>query len=159
MEVNQENTNKSLPQNSVHQTLAHSYFLHFFALILGVILDLIFHIRLVHSSIMMPIGFFLLFIATIIIVWAQITTKDLDKKEVTKEHLLKGPYCYTRTPTHYGLFLLILGFGFIMNAFFIILLSIFSVIFGKSVYLKKYENIMLNKFGSIYEEYKKSVKI
>jgi len=159
METQQENNNNITIKHSVHQTLAHSYFLHFFALILGVILDLIFHVKLFHNSIMMPIGFFLLLLATFIIIWAQMTTKDLGEKEVTKEHFSKGPYCYTRTPTHYGLFILILGFGFIMNAFFIIILSIFSMVLGKSVLLKKYEDNMLHKFGSAYEEYKKKVKI
>lgn len=159
MEAKQENVSNVEPKHSIHQTLAHSYFLHFIALILGVILDLIFQVRLFKDTIMMPVGFLFLLIATFIIIWAQMTTKNLGETDVTKEHLSRGPYCYTRTPTHYGLFILILGFGFIMNAFFIIVLSIFSMVFGKSVYLKKYEEIMLHKFGTAYEEYKKSVKI
>jgi len=144
--------------NKIHSTLAHSYSSYFLLLIAGVLLDLIFHIRIFHSSIMMPIGFALLIIATLIILWAQISYEDLRGKDVTKQHFCKGPYCYTRNPTHLGLFLLILGFGFVLNAFFVILFTVLSLVFTKVVFLKKHDSVMEDKFGAPYREYKKSVK-
>ncbi|KKP64099.1 MAG: hypothetical protein UR62_C0020G0001, partial [Candidatus Nomurabacteria bacterium GW2011_GWF2_35_12] len=68
-------------------------------------------------------------------------------------------YCYTRSPTHFGLFLLMLGFGIITNALFIIIFSVISFIITKFVFIRKEEKILAEKYGIPYLEYKKSVKL
>src|SRR3989344_7730960 len=107
-------------KHNVHKVLAHSYSVYFILLLIGVCLDLIFDYEVFKDSIMIPVGFLFLVLATIIILWAQKTGRDLRKvEEVKTEHFCRGPYCYTRTPTHWGLFFLVLGFGIIANALFV----------------------------------------
>ena len=108
---------------------------------------------------MAPIGVAFLLLATILILWAQMTSRNLSKQNITKETFCKGPYCYTRSPTHWGLFLLLLGFGFIANAFFLIILTLISFVITKFIFLEKEENALAMKYGAPYLEYKKEVKL
>ena len=158
MEETENNGKVVHPQHKVHSVLAHSYIVYFFILIVGVVLDLSFKDKIFNTAIMMPTGFLMLILASMIIIWSQHTSRKLDQEEITKESFCKGPYCYTRTPTHWGLFLLILGFGFILNAIFVIVLTIISFIITKLFFLKKQEEILEDKYGEPYLEYKKIVK-
>ena len=143
----------------VHHVLAQSYSVAFFMFLLGVLLDLAFPVKIFHDSYMTPIGLSVLFFASIIIFWAQRTSRDLRKTdEIKKESFCRGPYCYSRTPTHWGLFLLLFGFGIVANASFIILTTIISSIISKIVFLKREEQILVDKYGAPYLEYQKSVK-
>ena len=81
-----------------------------------------------------------------------------EKENMSKETFSRGPYRYTRNPTNFGLFLLMLSFGIIMNALFIIVFSVLSFIFNKFIFIKKEEEILAKKYGTPYLEYKKSVK-
>ena len=144
--------------NIVHRVLAHSYFVYFLFLLLGVALDVIYHIHVFEDSFTIPAGIILLVLATILIMWAQNTSRNLPKENITKETFLHGPYCYTRSPTHYGLFLLMLGFGFVANAFFVIMFTIISLFVTKFFFLKKQEDLLEEKYGEPYREYKEIVK-
>ena len=145
--------------NTVHHTLAHSYIVYFLILIIGISLDLFFPIKIFHNSFALPFGFIFLLLATLIVLWAQKSSRDLLKKEnVTKEHFCRGPYCYTRTPTQWGLLFLALGLGFILNAFFVIVFSLFSFIITKITLVKKQEKFLEEKYGTPYMEYKKTVR-
>ena len=103
-------------------------------------------------------GFIFLIFGTFLVFWAQKTSRHLNIENITKETFCHGPYRYTRSPTHWGLFLLMLGFGMIANAFFIVLFSIISFLITKLVFLKKEEKVLAAKYGTPYLEYKKSVK-
>jgi protein-S-isoprenylcysteine O-methyltransferase Ste14 len=95
----------------------------------------------------------------IAVVWAQKSSSHLAKvDEVQKHHFHRGPYKYTRTPTHWGLFFLVLGFGLLINAFFITVLTVVSFFITKFVFIKDQENILERRYGEAYKEYKKSVK-
>lgn len=146
-------------KNKVHKILAHSYSAYFVFFLLGICLDLIFKLKIFDNSIIVPLGFFFLFFATVLIVWAQKTSRKLNKENITKETFCKGPYCYTRSPTHWGLFFLMLGFGMITNAFFVILTTLISFVVSKFVFLNRQERILAEKYGDPYLEYKKSVKL
>ena len=155
MEPEDKNTSKL----SVHRVLAHSYTMYFVLFLIGVTLDLIFRLKIFRTSIMVPTGFFFLVLATVIILWAQKTGRDLRKvKEIKTEHFCRGPYCYTRSPTHWGLFFMMLGFGIMANAVFVILSTLISFIIAKFVFLDKEETILEKKYGAPYLEYKKLVK-
>lgn len=161
MELNnkEEEKKEKRKKNIVHRILAHSYFFYFLSFLIAVSLDIIFPIKIFHNTIMVFVGLFLLVFASILILWAQKTSLDLkNKEEIKRESFCHGPYCYTRTPTHWGLFLLMLGFGFLINALFVIIFTIFSLFVTKLVFLKKQEHAMVNKYGTAYEEYKKLVK-
>lgn len=154
-----ETEDKKVPKHNVHKVLAHSYTVYLSLLLVGILLDLIFRIKILQDSIMMPIGFFFLILASIIIVWAQKTGRDLRKiDEIKTEHFCRGPYCYTRIPTQWGLFLLTLGFGIILNAFFVILSTVVSFFIVKFLFMDKHDEVLVSKYGDAYKEYKKLVK-
>ena len=163
--TDQVNTNGNIQPNvpkthAVHKTLAHSYIVYFLILIFGVFLDIMFPIRVFSSSVMVSMGFIFLILSSALILWAQRSSRDLLKKEeVTTEHFCRGPYCYTRTPTHWGLFFLALGFGFVAHAFFVIVLTIISFIVTKATFVRKQEALLEDKFGAPYREYKNKVKL
>lgn len=146
-------------KHNVHKVLAHSYAMYFLLFLIGVTLDLVFKFKIFASSVMVPVGFFFLVLATIIILWAQKTGRDLRKvKEVKTEHFCRGPYCYTRIPTQWGLFFLLLGFGIITNSFFVILFTIIAFFISKFVFMGKHDRILAEKYGSAYIEYIKIMK-
>lgn len=154
-----ENTNDTPSKYTVHHVLAHSYSFYFFLFLLAVFLDLLFPVRVFSSSIMTSIGLVFLVFASFLILWAQGTSRDLRKIEnISKESFCRGPYCYTRSPTHWGLFLLMLGFGFTANALFVIIFTLIALVVTKLVFLKKEESILADKYGNAYLEYKKIVK-
>jgi len=74
------------------------------------------------------------------------------------EHFCRGPYCYTRIPTQWGLFFLMLGFGIVANALFVILFTILAFFISKFVFMGEHDRILVEKYGDAYAEYKKLVK-
>ncbi len=148
----------SQDKEKVHIVLANSYSVFFLLFLVGVFLDLIFNIKILNFSFMLPIGMVLIFLATLLILWAQKTSRNLKIENLTKGTFCKGPDCFTRSPTHWGLFFLMFGFGIMINAVFVIIFSIISLIFGKFVFLKREETILEKKYGTPYMEYRKSVK-
>jgi len=151
LEINQH-------KNKVHIVLAHSYSVYLSLFLVGVFLDLVFNLKILNFTFVVPIGIALIFLASLLILWAQRTSRNLKKENLTKETFCKGPYSFTRSPTHWGLFFLTLGFGLIVNAIFIVISTIISFAITKFIYLKKEETILEKKYGAPYIEYKKSVK-
>lgn len=148
---------KNYHKNKVHRVLAHSYTSYFILFLIGVTLDSIFKVKIFSNSVMVPVGFAVLVLATFLVIWAQKTSRGLNAENISKETFCKGPYCYTRSPTHWGLFFLMLGFGIITNAVFIILFTLISFLVSRFVFLEEEERILLEKYGAPYLEYKKSV--
>lgn len=149
-------TEKAKP--SVHRVLAHSYFTYFLFLLIGVCLDLIFDLKIFNNSFAIPVGFSFLVFGTLLIFWAQKTSRNLKKEGLSKDTFCGGPYRYTRSPTHWGLLFLTLGFGLVVNAFFIVVFSVVSFLITKFTFLIKEEKILAEKYGTPYLEYKKSVR-
>jgi protein-S-isoprenylcysteine O-methyltransferase Ste14 len=145
--------------SSVHWVLTHGYATHFVFFLIGITLDIFWHQNLFSDNFMRPIGFIMLFLSTLLIVWAQATSRYLPQENITRETFCRGPYCYTRSPTHWGLFFLIIGFGIIANAFFVVITTLIAGILSKSVFLKKEEKLLAEKYGAPYLEYKKKVRI
>jgi protein-S-isoprenylcysteine O-methyltransferase Ste14 len=127
--------------------------------LVGVYLDVIFKFEIFPSSIMTPVGVVFLVLGSVLVLWAQKTSRNLDIQNLSKESFHKGPYRYTRSPTHVGLFLLVFGFGVMINALFVIIATIIASIIAKFVFLEKQENVLIEKYGTHYLEYKKSVKL
>lgn len=148
----------NLQKTSVHKVLAHSYIMHFILFLFGVALDIVYGFKIFASPILTGVGIIFLIFGSILILWAQYTSRNLKTENITKETFSRGPYYYTRTPTNFGIFFLMLGFGMIANAFFVILSSVISFIVAKFVFLSKEEKILAQKYGAPYLEYKKSVK-
>lgn len=152
----QEQTNPH--KNKVHKILAHSYSAYLFFFLVGIWLDLVYGLKVFNNSFVAPVGYAFIILGTLLVFWAQKTSRNLNKENISKETFLKGPYRHTRMPTNFGLFFLTLGCGMIMNALFVIVLAPISFIVAKFVFIKKQERILAEKYGAPYLEYKKSVK-
>lgn len=154
-----ENSDKnSISRHAIHKVLADSYVVHFVLFLVGVVLDLIFNLQFFNSILVTPFGIFFLIFGTFLIFWAQKTSRNIKKENISKETFCKGPYCYTRTPTNFGLLFLVLGFGLIINAFFVVLSAFISFLVSKFIFLNKQEKMLAIKYGMPYLEYKKTVK-
>ncbi len=153
-----EEENKSIHKNKVHGVLAHSYLFYFVSFLVGLFLDFIFPFKIFKNPAVFSVGCVFLVLGTLLILWAQRASLNLKKENINKVTFSHGPYRYTRSPTHLGLFILILGFGIIINALFIVIFSIISFIFTKIFFIKEEERILAEKYGAPYLEYKKSVK-
>ncbi|MBI5139810.1 hypothetical protein HZA26_04380 [Candidatus Nomurabacteria bacterium] len=154
-----EESIKNLEKNAVHYVLAHAYYIYFLLFLVGFFLDLLFPIKIFNTSFMVPIGLVFMVLGSLLIIWAQKTTQDLRNVDKTKvEHFCHGPYCYTRSPTHLGLFFLTFGFGIVINAFFITVSALVTFLANRQTLLKKQESILAEKYGEPYLEYKKVVK-
>ena len=149
--------NKARP--SIHKILAHSYATHFLFFLLGIVLDLWLGFKIFSGELPLILGFLLLGAGTALILWAQGTSKNMNKENITKETFCRGPYCYTRSPTHWGLFFLTLGFGILTNAIFVVILSIAAFVISKLTFLNQEEKLLAFKYGEPYMEYKRSVKM
>jgi protein-S-isoprenylcysteine O-methyltransferase Ste14 len=125
---------------------------------IGVTLDVIFRFQIFSNPVFTWIGVIFLIFSTFLILWAQKASRKLNKGNMSDDTFRRGPYRYTRNPTHLGIVSLILGFGIIANAVFIVLTTLISFLINKFVFLKKEEAVLTEKYGAPYLEYKKSVK-
>lgn len=149
----------SFGSDKIHKVLAHSYIFFFIVFLLSLSLDFIFPIKMFSQSVMSMIGIALLVLASALIFWAQKSSRHLEKEDLSKETFKHGPYGYTRSPTHFGLFLLTLGFGFMINAFFVIIFSILSFIISRIIFIGREEKLLAEKYGEPYIQYQKDVKL
>jgi protein-S-isoprenylcysteine O-methyltransferase Ste14 len=147
--------------SKVHSVLAYSYLVFLFSVILGVIFDIFIKNKIFSDIIYQQIGFFMLVISSIIIYWAQSTSSNYAKninKDKTRSQFEYGPYRYLRSPTHFGLFIMTLGLSLIINSLFSVLFTLIAYIISKFFFLKKEEEILEDKYGEVYTEYKEKVK-
>lgn len=147
--------------SKVHSVLAYSYLVFLFSVILGVIFDIFVKNKIFSDIIYQQIGFFMLVISSIIIYWAQSTSSNYAKninKDKIRSQFEYGPYRYLRSPTHFGLFIMTLGLSLIINSLFSVLFTLIAYIISKFFFLKKEEEILEDKYGEVYTEYKKKVK-
>lgn len=152
---------KDYKDGFVHFILANSYLMFLFSVILGVIFDTYLNKKIFDASVYKNEGFFLLIIGTILIYWAQKVSANYQERKVKKESRSKfefGPYKFLRSPTHFGLFLMTLGFALIINSLFSIVFTLIAYVISKFLFLRKEERILEKKYGDIYTEYKKKVK-
>ena len=159
--------NTDIHREKVHGVLAHSYAVYFLLFLTGLFFDFVFSAwggsafggDFFNNSLAQFIGIILLVLATILILWAQKTGHEFRKiKEKKTENFCLGPYCYTRIPTQWGLFSLMLGFGIVTNAFFVVIFSLVAFLIAKFVFIEKEERLLAQKYGGAFLEYKKLVR-
>ena len=152
---------KLMKKDRVHFILLNSYLMFLFTVILGVIFDIITKVRIFSGSAYQYVGLFLIFIGTIVIYWAQATSKNYKNKieeSHDKSHFEFGPYRYLRSPTHFGLLIVTLGFGLMINSLFSIIFTLVGYMISKTVFLRKEELLLEKKYGEQYTKYKEKVK-
>lgn len=157
-----EKTESKIYRNGmVHFILVHSYMVFLFAIILGVFFDTFLKKKMFSSVLYDKVGFLMLLISTIIIYWAQKTSSNYQQrttKDNSRSNFEFGPYRYLRSPTHFGLFIMALGFSLIVNSFFSIVFTFIAYGFTKLFFLKKEEKMLEQKYGQVYSDYKKKVR-
>jgi len=158
METENSTKNNNPHKNKVHRILAHSYLVQFVLFLIGIYLDFVFKLKIPTDPMMVPAGIVILVFGSLLIFWAQKTSRDLKTENLSKETFYHGPYCYTRSPTHWGLFFLMFGFGIMINVPFVILFAVISFIIAKLIFLDQEEKILAEKYGTPYLEYKKMVR-
>jgi protein-S-isoprenylcysteine O-methyltransferase Ste14 len=149
--------------NLIHIVLGHSYLAYFLSLLIGLTIDVFggFHFNVPFASVF---GGALILISPALIVWAQRTSEKLvvkricDRNGICAADFRKGPYAFTRSPTHFGLFLLIIGLGFILSSVSIIVTTIFAYILTRVTFIRKEEKLLEEKYGEAYREYKTQVR-
>jgi protein-S-isoprenylcysteine O-methyltransferase Ste14 len=148
-------------KGQTHFVLVHSYIIFLFAVILGILFDLLLKKKIFSDNLYQYVGFAMLLFSSIIIYWAQSTSSNYKKrvgKENYRSHFEHGPYKYLRSPTHFGLFIMTLGLSLIINSLFSVLFTLIAYVISKFFFLKKEEEILEDKYGEVYTEYKKKVK-
>ena len=152
------------PQNrakTIHVVLAYSYTTYFLAFLIGIIADIIYPWHFLYGRIQI-IGVVLIFFATFIIFWAQETSRKFGKKAskgqiVCSDDFRRGPYRFTRGPTHTGLALLLLGFGFIFSSVWIVITTAIAFCLAQTIFLREMEDFLEKRYGELYKQYKKIV--
>lgn len=148
----------------IHIVLGHSYLVYFATFVIGFLVDTKWSFRF-NAPFLMPIGFILLFVGPALIVWAQYTSHELaikqvvTKKEIFSHDFFRGPYVFSRSPTHVGLFLMIVGLGLLFNSVSIVGTTVLAFILTKIFFLSKEESLLEEKYGSEYQSYKDKVKL
>jgi len=163
MEENNDNLNKENGERGpgVHFLLSHSYLVFLFSVILGVIFDIFVPFNLFLNVPSQSIGVCLIFFGSIMVYWAQTTSgnyKENEPKFKNKSFFYRGPYKFTRNPTHFGLLIMTLGLALLINSFFSIVFTNIAHVLTKIFFVKKQEKILENKYGDLYLDYKKKVK-
>ena len=148
--------------NRVHIVLARSYSTYFLFLLVGVVLDTFFPIRILPNYTTW-FGVGIIIWATGLVVWAQYASALLEKKKKTGLPLEdidfhRGPYRFTRSPTHVGLAMLLVGFGCLLGSIIVIVLTGIPFLIAHFVFLQKMEDILQGKYGKLYLGYKESIK-
>lgn len=145
----------------VHFLLAHTYSMFFLAIILGIIFDIVTGIRLLDDFAYSKFGIIFVFFGTGLAYWAQTSSSKASKiikEKNNSEGFAIGPYLYFRHPTYLGLFTMTLGLGLLTNSIFSILFVLIAHLLIKLVFIKKEEEILEQKYGEIYTNYKQKIK-
>lgn len=145
-------------KQSIHKMLAYSFSFFLFSFLFGLFLDFIFPIKIFNGHAGVSFGVISIVLGSVLIFWSQKTARNFSKENLTKKNFSKGPYGFSRTPTHWGLFLLITGFSVVVNNFFVLLFTIISFIVAKVFFLRKQEAILASRYGDPYLEYQRKVK-
>ncbi len=151
----------SKPAGIVHVILSQSYTIYFLAIVLGVAFDVIFSFKFFSNQIFSTLGLVMIVLGSILIYWAQSTTtysKSETKQNRDVNFFSRGPYKYTRNPTNFAVALMSLGLGFIINSLFTIIFIIVTYLISRFIFIKMQEDILKERYGDVYEEYRKSVK-
>ncbi len=145
----------------VHFILSHSYIVFLFAVVFGLILDVIIPFDIFGGYVYQYVGASMIILGSFLIYWAQSTSKSTKKKmekEGEPRNFARGPYKYSRNPTHIGLGAMTLGLAFILNSLFGVILVVIASLITKFVFVKEEEALLEEKYGQTYRDYKKQVR-
>jgi len=86
------------------------------------------------------------------------TTVDPRTPNKTTGLVIRGIYSYTRNPMYLGFFLGLLSWGIFLENIYSTLFSFLFIMYMNRFQIKPEEQILLQKFGTEYQNYKTSVR-
>ena len=151
-------TEKVEHQKKVHNVLTHSYMTYLMALFFGIIFSAIWPLKIFTDPMLLNTSTIILLLSTLLILWAQRSSKEINKENLSEKSFMNGPYAFTRNPTNLGLFFSMISFGIIINSLFVIFFTLIAFLLARLVFYKTEEKILENKYGEPYRKYKEIVK-
>jgi len=143
-----------MEKGKIHFVLSNSYLVFLFAVVFGVVFDIIIPLDIFSGEAFQYVGLIMIILGSLLVYWAQSTSGN-SKNKVGFEN---GPYKYLRSPTHFGLFVMTLGLALIINSPFSVFFTVIAHIVTKLIFIKKEEKLLEEKYGEDYLNYKKKVK-
>lgn len=159
--INEKESEKVYRSGMIHSVISNSYITFLSAIILGIILDSFVNFKLFGNHIFQYLGFIMVIIGPALVYWSQWSSR------VSKEKALKngvtlgfeyGPYKFTRNPSYLGVFVMVMGLGFIFNSISSLFFGIIAYFVVKFVFIKQEEHLLFLKFGQSYLDYKNKVR-
>lgn len=150
-------------KNSISNLSSYSVIVFAVALFVAVALDIAFPYKLFPEPWNQYFGVLVVGLGTYIVYWAEFHGRKFSHKRkhgevVAVDHLKNGPYSHSRNPKYVGLGVLLIGLGIILNSIFVTFSSIVAILVIHFFLLRKEENLMTERHGDLYQEYKKKVK-
>ncbi len=140
---------------SVHVTLAQSYLVYFVCSIIGLFIDTFVGFG-IHLSYANPITLACFVVGTLLILWAQATSRRYSAEQAVGAYFYRGPYRYMRNPTHLGMVFLVTGYTLVSGSIFFFLITIIGYVVS-NILFHKYEAILDRTYGKEYKDYQKTV--
>jgi protein-S-isoprenylcysteine O-methyltransferase Ste14 len=147
-------------KSEIKSLVIYAPVVYLIALILGIIADSFYYMELSQSSAVGGIGLLLVFLATILILWAQYSLRNfqkIEKEELTPESFSGGPYKFSRHPTYMSLAFLVLGLGLMVNSLIVTTMALVAFVLVYFFILRKEESILERKYGDLYSRYKHEI--
>ena len=148
-------------ENLVHVVLGHSYLIYFVGVIFGAGLQAVLGYELTDTR-LNGLGAALIVIGTIVMLWAQNTSRQTHEirlgKDIVHDDFYRGPYRFTRSPTHLSLGLVVIGLAFVFNSLAMLTTAIITFLITRYVFIRKEEILLERKYGEPYLAYKKRVR-
>lgn len=143
---------------SVHKVLATSYIMYFLFITIGLFLDLIIPFRIAVPK-QQWIAIVCFATGPLLMAWAQYTSYTFEKvRQQTGELRFKrGPYQWLRNPTQIGLLVLFAGYALATGAIMLFCATVVAYALS-NIFFKKHEQILEERYGDPYRDYKSSVK-
>jgi protein-S-isoprenylcysteine O-methyltransferase Ste14 len=139
--------------------VAYAPLMVFSGILLGVLLHIQIPIIFSESILFQVIGLSLLFIATVLILWAQKHRRLMYKHDTSFMYkFLVGPYLYSRNPTYLGFFLVVVGASLVMNMVWILVVGVIIFLLFNFVLIPKEEKLLMLQYKDIFLNYKKKVR-
>ncbi len=159
--MNEPRTEENRPKSNVNTIMSFGTLIYLAAIFFGGLFHFFYPTEVTSDPSVVNVGLALILLATGIIFWAAASARKLVRDmalSASVEVFKTGAYGYTRNPTYLGLFLLIIGFGFLANSLPIIIAAIIAFIFIRFTTLKKEEQALEDKFGEVYRQYKSEIR-
>lgn len=148
------------PEQKINHLGSFPPMVQFMGVLIGAFVDFFYPWRLFPERTSTAIGLLFLLFATMIIAWSQSASRKFRRSEREGKEIsfFNGPYRFSSNPTSFGLALLTIGLGFLLNSIIIVGASAVAFWLSHIFYNIRKEKIMEEKYQDEYRNYKKKIK-